>query len=142
MELSEEHRGPGFVLRYPDEADLRTGETRTRTFGIVTAEVAGPWKQSPRGEASRYRVTVHAYERLDDAPAGDLLESASVPRDRSRYRWKEGSFRDRPATLREPRDPERRDRAAYFAAGPRFFFVEWEGPAEPILASLRFGEEG
>lgn len=138
LNLSEELRLPGLRLRHPPDAEIRTRELETRRYRIRRVRIRSPWlvSEADPSQAGRYRIRVMIFEDPEGNPVGDLLEEGRVQPKPGRYDLVEGEIGGRRAILRKPVDPTRASRAAYVTGDRRFFFVEWDGPAEAILETL------
>lgn len=138
LSLTEELRVPGLRIRHPPRAEIRTRELDTRRYRVRRIRIRGPWMTSEADptKAARYQIRILIFEDPEGRPVGDLLEEGRVRARPGRYRLVEGELGGREAVIREPVDPTRTPRAAYVAAGDRFFYVEWRGPANPLLETL------
>lgn len=145
MDLSpgEELRIPGLRLRHPPDAEVDVRELETRRYRVRRVRIRSPWliSEGDPSRAGRYRVRVLIFEDPAGRPVGDLLQEGHVRERAGEHRLVEGELAGRPAVLREPADPGRTPRAAYVTASRRFYFVEWEGPADAVLETLELGLE-
>lgn len=140
---SEEFRLPGLRLRHPPDADVQTREMETRRYRIRRVQIRSPWliSEGDPSQAGRYRVRVMIFEDPEGVPVGDLLEEGHVQPRAGEFELVDGEIGGRSAVIREPADPTRTSRAAYVEGDLRFFFVEWEGPADVILETLELEPE-
>ena len=141
LNLTEELRLPGLRLRHPPDAEVRTRKLRTRRYRILRVRLRSPWmvSEGDPSRAGRYRIRVMIFEDPDGEPVGDLLEEGRVGPEPGSQELVEGEIGGRKGLLREPADPARTPRAAYVVGEKRFFFLEWDGPADAILDTLELG---
>lgn len=134
----EEVRAPGIRVLHPPDAEVRTGVVETRHHVIHKVHIRGPWitSASEPGVGARYEIRILVFEDPDGGPVEDPLATGRIRPDPGRYRLLSGRMGGIEATIRKPNDPGQIRRAAYARGERRFFFVEWRGPAEPILETL------
>lgn len=143
MKTTEELRAPGLRLRHPPWARVDTRELETRSHRVRRIRVRSPWLQSgdDPSEVQRFELRIVVFENPDGSPVGDLLDQGRVRARPGRFSLAPGTLGGREATLRRPADPARDPRGAYVVGPSRFFFVEWKGPAGPILETLELEPE-
>ena len=136
----EEIRTPGLRVLHPPDAEVRTSVVETRNHVIRRVQIRGPWitSASEPGVGTRYEVRILVFEDPAGGPVEDPVESGRIRSDPGRYQLVSGRLGGLEATIRKPNDPSRTRRAAYARGERRYFFVEWRGPAEPILETLEF----
>lgn len=134
----EELRAPGLRVLHPSEAEVETGVVETRNHVIRKVHIRGPWMTSASepGMGTRYDVRILIFEDPGGGPVEDPVESGRIQPDPHRYQLVPGTLGGLEATFRKPHDTGRMRRAAYVRGERRFYFVEWRGPADPILESL------
>lgn len=134
----EEIRAPGVRVLYPPDAEVKTDVVETRNHLIRRVQIRGPWitSASEPGVGTRCEVRILVFEDPEGGPVEDPLESGRIRPEPGRYELVSGRLGGLKATIRKPNDPGQIRRAAYARGERRFFFVEWRGPAEPILETL------
>lgn len=144
LSLTEELRVPGLRVLHPSRAEIRIRELETRRYRVRRVSIRGPWmtSKSDPTTAARYQVRVLIFEDPGGSPVGDLLAEGRVQARPGRFRLVEGELGGREAVIREPVDPTRTPQAAYVTGSRRFFYVEWTGPADPILETLELEPSG
>lgn len=138
MAVTRKLEVPGLRLFHPPDADVEEDVVETRRYRVRRLHVKGPWltSEAEPGMGTRADVRILIFEDPAGGPVGDAVAEGRIRPLPGRYDLVPGTLGGLEATLREPVDVGNIPRAAYVAGEKRFFFVEWKGPAGPILDTL------